>query len=103
MGDGKRLAALAVVLAALVTGLTATSAYAAKHMEVAVQDDNVLFAGFYSTPQVDLALAQRLHTSRVRVNAVCSYVVGKKDARKKKAPKHIKYNWSGYDLLVANA
>src|SRR3954454_21076434 len=102
MGYRGRLAATLLALVALLTGVTATSAYGAKHMEVAIQDDNVLFAGFYSTPQMGLGLAQKLHTSRVRVNVVWSYVVGK-DVRKKKAPKHIKYNWSGYDLLIANA
>jgi hypothetical protein len=71
-------------------------------MEVAVQDDNVLFGGLYSSPQIALKLAQRLQASRARVNVVWNYVVGR-DRRKRKAPKHIKYNWSGYDLLVANA
>jgi hypothetical protein len=103
MGYGTRVAALAIVVAALLTGFTTTSAYGAKHMEIAVQDDNVLFGGFYSTPQVGLRLAQKLHTSRVRANVVWSYVVGSKNSRKRKAPKHIKYNWSGYDLLIANA
>src|SRR3954447_12151315 len=102
MGYRAKLAATLLAIVALLTGVTATSAYGAKHMEVAVQDDNVLFAGFYSTPQMALGLAQKLHTSRVRVNVVWSYVVGK-DAKKRKAPKHIRYNWSGYDLLVANA
>lgn len=71
-------------------------------MEIAVQDDPALFGGIYSTPQIGLGLAERLHATRVKVNVGWSYVAGKA-ARKKKAPKHIKYNWSGYDLLIANA
>jgi hypothetical protein len=70
-------------------------------MEIAVQDDPVLFNGLYSTPQVGIGLAQKLNTSRIRVNLVWSYVVGKA-AKKKKAPKKISYNWSGYDLLLSN-
>jgi hypothetical protein len=97
----RRLAVICTLVLALAVGMTG-SASGARHMEVAVQDDNVLFNGFYATPQMGLDLAQRLHTSRVRVNVVWSYVVGKA-AKKKKAPKRIKYNWSGYDLLIANA
>jgi hypothetical protein len=81
---------------------TASSAMGAKGMEIAVQDDPAIFGGIYSTPQIGLGLAERLHASRVRVNVGWSYVVGRA-ATKKKPPKHIKYNWSGYDLLIANA
>jgi hypothetical protein len=102
MGYFSKLACTLVMTVAMLAGMTVTGASAARHMEVAVQDDPVLFQGFYSTPQKGLKLAQQLHTSRVRVNVVWSYVVGR-DSRKKKAPKHIKYNWSGYDLLIANA
>jgi hypothetical protein len=79
-----------------------SSASAATGMEVAVQDDPALFAGIYSTPQIGLNLAERLKASRVRVNVIWSYIVGRA-AKKKKAPKHIKYNWSGYDLLLRNS
>jgi hypothetical protein len=81
----------------------AGTAHAARGMEVAVQDDPALFAGIYSTPQIGLNLAERLKASRVRVNVIWSYVVGRKAAKKKKAPKRINYNWSGYDLLISNA
>jgi hypothetical protein len=79
------------------------NAFAARGMEIAVQDDPVIFGGLYSTPQIGLGLAQQLHATRARVNVVWSYVVGKSAAKKKKPPKHITYNWSGYDLLIANA
>src|SRR3954464_7174763 len=94
-----------LLICALVAALalaTANSAMGAKGMEIAVQDDPAIFGGIYSTPQIGLGLAERLHATRVRVNVGWSYVVGRA-ARKKKAPKHIKYNWSGYDLLVSNA
>jgi hypothetical protein len=97
-----RRLALMCVLTLVLAGAVSGTASAARHMEVAVQDDPVLFQGLYSTPQVGLGLARKLHASRARVNVVWSYVVGK-DATKKKAPKHIHYNWSGYDLLLSNA
>ena len=81
---------------------TATSAMGARGMEIAVQDDPAIFGGLYSTPQIGLGLAERLHATRVRVNVGWSYVVGKA-ANKKKQPKKVKYNWSGYDLLIGNA
>src|SRR3954469_8120178 len=82
---------------------TAATAHGAAGMEVAVQDDPALFAGIYSTPQIGLNVAERLKASKVRVNVIWSYIVGHKAARQRKATKHIKYNWSGFDLLVHNA
>jgi hypothetical protein len=96
----KVLAALTATLA-LAAGMT-TSAQAARGMEVAVQDDGAIFQGLYSDPQLVLGLADRLHATRVRVNVVWSYVVGKA-AKQKKAPKSIKYNWTGYDNVITNA
>src|SRR3954454_18645175 len=95
------LLALMLTLA-LATGIT-SSAQADKGMEIAVQDDPVLFQGLYSTPQVGIGLAQRLRTRRVRVTVVWSHLVGHSASKKKKKPKRIKYNWSGFDLLIANA
>jgi hypothetical protein len=57
---------------------TAATAHAATGMEVAVQDDPALFAGIYSTPQIGLDLATRLKASKVRVNVIWSYIVGRK-------------------------
>src|SRR4051794_17011865 len=94
------LLALTLTLA-LATGITST-AQGAKGMEIAVQDDPVLFGGIYGSPLTALDLADRLKVSRIRVNVSWSYVVGKA-AKKKKAPKHITYNWTGYDLLYLNA
>jgi hypothetical protein len=98
----RRSLLLICALTAALVFATASSAFGARGMEIAVQDDPSLFAGIYSTPQIGLGLAERLHATRVRVNVGWAYVVGKA-ANKKKAPKHIRYNWSGYDLLIANA
>src|SRR4051794_716375 len=93
---------LALTLTLALATATATTAQAGRGMEVAVQDDAAIFQGIYSSPQIALDLAVKLHVSRVRINVVWTYVVGKA-ARRKKAPKHIKYNWSGYDNAIVNA
>jgi hypothetical protein len=95
-----RLICVLTIAFALCTGATA---HAATGMEVGVQDDPALFAGIYSTPQIGLNLAERLKASKVRVNVIWSYIVGRKAAKARKKPKHIRYNWSGFDLLVHNA
>src|SRR5215213_2052600 len=95
-----RLTLVAALTLALAIAVSSTAS-AARHMEIAVQDDPVLFAGLYSNPETGLRYADQLRVSRVRVNVVWAYVVGKA-AKKKKAPKHIRYNWSGYDALLKN-
>src|SRR5438874_10606863 len=90
-----------VLTLALALGV-GSSASAMPGMEVAVQDDPALFAGLYSNPRIALKLSDKLKATRIRVNVVWSYVVGKA-AKKKKAAKHIRYNWTGYDNLNALA
>jgi hypothetical protein len=96
---------LTALLAAAVCALslaTATTASASPGMELAVQDDAVLLSGLYSSGNVGFDLATKLNASWVRANVVWSYVVGR-DARKRTAPKTIKYNWTGYDALISFA
>jgi hypothetical protein len=92
---------LCAVTLALTFALT-PNASAATGMEVAVQDDPVLFAGLYSHPEVAFRLAGQLKVTRIRVNVVWTYVVGR-SATKRKAPKRVRYNWSGYDSLLNGA
>jgi hypothetical protein len=98
----KLLIALVLTCAPL-TGMT-TPAHAARGMEVALQDDSVMVFQYrgYARRSKGLALAQQLRTSSIRTNVIWSYVVGKQ-RRNRKAPKNIKYNWSGYDNLVRDA
>jgi Cellulase (glycosyl hydrolase family 5) len=95
---------LALVLTcALLTGATG-SAHAARGMEVALQDDSVMLFQFpgYAKRAKGLALAGQLRTTWIRSNVIWSYVVNKQ-RRQKKAPKTIRYNWSGYDALIHDA
>ena len=97
---------LLIVLVLTCASLTAatSSAVAARGMEVAVQDDSVFLFQYksYAHRAKGLALAQQIRATWIRSNVVWSYVVGKQ-RRNKKAPKNIKYNWSGYDALIRDA
>ena len=97
-----KLLLVAALVCALMTGLNATSAHAAKGMEVAVQDDFAMVLGIPKAHyrEKGLKLAQGLRASWIRANVTWSYVVIKY-AKKKKAPKNINYNWTGYDALIA--
>jgi hypothetical protein len=73
-------------------------------MEVAVQDDSIFVTqlprpGYRAK---GLKLAQQMHVSTIRANVVWSYVAGSA-AKKKKEPKTIRYNWTGYDALIRDA
>jgi hypothetical protein len=80
------------------------SAHAARGMEVAVQDDQALVIqlprpGYRAK---GLKLATQLKVSWIRANVPWNYVT-QRYAKKKKAPKKIVYNWTGYDALLKDA
>src|SRR3954468_23963723 len=77
-------------------------AHAAHGMELAVQDDAVLMSRLYGSVPKTMKLVTQLGASRIRANVTWSYVVGKA-ARWRTAPKHIAYNWTGYDALIRAA
>src|SRR5436190_14487349 len=93
----------AICLLTVAFGLAAgAKAQAARHMEVAVQDDAVLADHLYGNYPKTLKLVSQLSATRIRVNVRWTYVVGKA-ARKRRAPKHIRYNWTAYDGLIRMA
>src|SRR3954465_6849880 len=77
-------------------------AHAAHGMELAVQDDAVLMSRLYGSVPKTMKLVTQLGASRIRANVTWSYVVGKA-ARWRTAPKHVAYNWTGYDALIRQA
>jgi hypothetical protein len=98
----KLLLAVALICA-LVTGIDVTGAQAARGMEVAVQDDFAMVLGITKGGRSKgLKLAEGLRASWIRANVTWSYVAGKA-AKKKKEPKKIVYNWTGYDGLINQA
>jgi hypothetical protein len=92
------------LICGLLLALAPSGAYAAKGMEVAVQDDLAMVQEIDKpgSRERDLKLAQGLKARWIRANVLWSYVVGPA-ARKKKEPKKITYNWTGYDALVNEA
>jgi hypothetical protein len=95
-----RLAALAAAI--LVMLIVPSHAHAAKGMEVAVQDDSTLVWRAYYNREKALDHAERLQVTWIRANLLWSSVVGRQ-ARKKKAPKRVTYDWRLYDDLVNSA
>jgi hypothetical protein len=93
---------LALTLTLALAAATASTAQGAKGMEIAVQDDAVLTRGLYGNAEQALALAQDLHVTYIRVNVDWSNTVGRAK-RKRKAPKRIKYNFSGIDNMIRAA
>ena len=96
---------IALVLACASLTAATSSAIAARGMEVAVQDDSVFVFQFkhYANRPKGLKLAQQIRATWIRSNVVWSYVVGGKNKKKRKEPKNIRYNWSGYDALIRDA
>jgi hypothetical protein len=96
---------LAAALACAATlPVTAAPAHAAKGMEVAVQDDATFVIqiprpGYRAK---GLRLATQMNVSWIRANVLWNYVT-LRYAKKKKEPKTIVYNWTGYDALIADA
>jgi hypothetical protein len=82
--------------------MSSASAHAAPGMELAVMDDAVLTTHFYGNYPKALKLVSQLGTSRIRANVNWRYVVGGA-AKRREAPKHISYNWTGYDGLILEA
>jgi hypothetical protein len=92
------------LICGLLLAVAPSGAYAARGLEVAVQDDISMVHELPhpSSRKLSLKLASGLTTSWVRANVLWSYVVGPA-AKKKKEPKKIVYNWTGYDRLVDQA
>jgi hypothetical protein len=93
---------LLALLTCLLALASAPAAHAGGGMEVAVQDDPLFVNGLHGNLPLGLKLTQGLSGTWIRANVVWSYVVDK-DKRKKRAPKNLTYNWTGYDNLVAGA
>jgi hypothetical protein len=87
-----------LVLAIALLALCAQSAYAAKGMEVAVQDDPVFLSQSYYDREHALQQAHDMGATRVRVNMIWANVVNApKDLTQ---PVPVVYNWEPYDALV---
>jgi hypothetical protein len=93
----RRLVAVLLVLAAVLGG--ATSAHAARGMEVGLQDDAVFLYQRYYDRNVALEQARELGVTRLRVNVLWSRVAAAQQ-RQRLAPAQVIYDWAPYDSIV---
>ena len=91
------VAPLLVIVFAL--GLV-SSADAAKRMELAIQDDNVLRDGFWS-PFTGFEKARELNATWVRVNLPWASAVN--GANRRRQPRNLTYDWTRWDDAVFRA
>jgi hypothetical protein len=96
------LIAIVTACAVLVGGLAeADEARAARGMELALQDDSV-FLGSNKRVSQERALrhARALGVTRLRVNLIWKFTMAPEQARARRKPRTIAYNFSGYDALI---
>jgi hypothetical protein len=93
----RRLACSLLVLA--VTLGAASSAHAARGMEVGLQDDAVFLYQSYYDRGLALEQARELGVTRLRVNVLWNRVAGAQQ-RQRLAPAQVIYNWAPYDSVV---
>ena len=92
------LAPLLVCVAAM--GMAST-ADAAKRMEVAVADDNVFLRGLFN-PFTGLRKARDLNATWIRVNVTWKQALAS-GANSRKQPSNVTYNWTPWDDVVQRA
>jgi hypothetical protein len=92
------LALLLTLIAALTCGF-AGSAHASRGLEIAVQDDHTLVWNRYIGQHAGLDRAAQLHASWIRANVQWSWTLHAQ-ARKRRRPAKLVYDFSAYDGLV---
>jgi hypothetical protein len=90
------LLAIAVALGA------ASTAYAARGMEVGLQDDAVFLYQSYYDRNLALEQARELGVTRLRINVLWNRVAAVQQ-RQRLAPAQVIYNWAPYDSIVDTA
>src|SRR5215208_2353836 len=96
-----RLLLAPVLVCVAATGFAA-NADAAKNMEVAFADDNVFLRGLWS-PFTGLQRARAANVTWIRVNLTWSNAMSSKQAKAKKQPSNINYNFVPWDDIVNRA
>jgi hypothetical protein len=81
--------------------IPAASAHAARHMEVALQDDSVFLNQAWYGRNKAFLKAQQLGVTRLRVNFIWAHEVA--HARNRHAPRKRQYNWYKFDSLIDQA
>jgi hypothetical protein len=91
----------ATALAAAGLLIPATQAHAARHMEVALQDDQVFLNQSWYGRDKAFEKARQLGVTRLRVNFIWAHEIT--NPRLKRAPKDSGYNWYHFDSLIDQA
>jgi beta-xylosidase len=89
---------LALVVVLSTVALTSAPAQAAKGLEVGLQDDGAFLAQIGLKRSKALNLADQLEVTRIRTNVAWAKVVN--SPSKKKRPKHRRYDFTSYDVLL---
>ncbi|HKP91544.1 MAG TPA: family 1 glycosylhydrolase [Thermoleophilaceae bacterium] len=97
----KLVPVLALVAVAVALAVSPAPAGAARGMEIAVQDDHAFVGETTIKRKTGLKLASKLHVTRIRVSLPWAHIVNR--PRKKKQPKHRKYDFTSYDALYLAA
>ncbi|HEX4760491.1 MAG TPA: hypothetical protein VH256_06805 [Thermoleophilaceae bacterium] len=92
---------IATALCAAGVLASAGSAHAARHMEVALQDDQVFLNQSWYNREKAFDKARELGVTRLRVNFIWAHEVA--GSRSGHAPAHPAYNWWHFDDLINQA
>jgi hypothetical protein len=92
---------IAAAASAAAVLIPAASAHAARHMEVALQDDQVFLNRSWYDRDKAFERAKQLGVTRLRVNFIWAHEVA--NSRRRHAPAHPAYNWWHFDDLIDQA
>jgi hypothetical protein len=94
----RNITSLTLVVVLTASAFACAQAFAAKGMEVGLQDDGAFVAQIGLKRSKALNLAEQLKVTRIRVNVAWAKVV--KHPGSHKRPKHRKYDFTAYDKLL---
>ena len=89
-----------LALAASLIVFTPSQAHAARHMELALQDDAVLLQRLYYDQDLALRQTAALGVRRIRANLLWTRVLPGWQTNRRTQPRHLFYDWSQYDQLI---
>jgi hypothetical protein len=95
------LAALTAVL--LACAVAPREAEAARSLEIALQDDSVFVGQRYLDRERAFRHARALGVTRLRVNALWAYSMPLRQARARRRPRQILWNFAGLDSVIDHA
>jgi hypothetical protein len=89
-----------LVLAASLIVFMPQQAHAARHMELALQDDAVLLQKLYYNQDLALQQIRGLGVRHIRANLLWTRVLPGWQSNRRTQPRNLFYDWSQYDQLI---